>query len=380
MLANRENGLYKLQVRPDFKEEHPKSLHGQGTENAHAAHAVSMDTWHKRLGHLSERGMRVLGDGENCMTFGFQEHDTMSGNCVSCLTGKMSAASFPAVGNRRTTQPLEIIHSDVTGPTHVSSWGGARYLLTFTDHCTRMTWGYLMKHKSEMSSHFVAFKTMVEKQKGLPIKIFHSDNGTEFVNTNFSNYLKKHGIVHQLTVPYCSQSNGVAERGFRTLFDKARAMLHEAGLCNRYWGEAVMTAIYLKNRSPTGALSGGIPERLWTGLPIDVSHLRVFGCLAYALIPSQKRRKLDPKAKPYIFIGYGANCKGYRLIDPSNPSTVIHSRTVTFLEDKFIGKLPKCKDICNDDFYTYNFDDCDFNIAQNNVENLSPNETTSKNN
>lgn len=101
---------------------------------------------------------------------------------------------------------------------------------------------------------------MVEKQKGLPINIFHSNNGSEFVNNTFSNYLKKHGIIHQTTEPYCPQQNGISERGFRTIFDKARAMLQESGLCNCYWGEAVMMLIYLKNRFPTSALSGGMPE------------------------------------------------------------------------------------------------------------------------
>lgn len=101
MKARKENGLYKVkvQVRPVFEEEHSKPIHRQGTENAHVASSVSMDTWHKRLGHLSEKGMKVLADGNNSKNLIFQNQDIMSGSCVSCLTGKMPKASFPTVGS-----------------------------------------------------------------------------------------------------------------------------------------------------------------------------------------------------------------------------------------------------------------------------------------
>ncbi|KPJ13061.1 Retrovirus-related Pol polyprotein from transposon TNT 1-94 [Papilio machaon] len=100
-----------------------------------------------------------------------------------------------------------------------------------------------------------------------------------------------------------------------------------------------MTAVYLKNRSPTVALAGLIPEQVWTGSDIDLSHLRVFGCIAYSLIPEQKRSKLDPKSKRYIFVGYSDSTKGYRLTDPQNPRRIIYARNVTFLEHKFLKDM-----------------------------------------
>lgn len=168
--------------------------------------------------------------------------------------------------------------------------------------------------------------------------MLRTDIGTEFCNKNLSNYFKREGIIHQTSVVYCPEQNGLAERVNRTIFEKARAMLQESGLSERYWGVAVMTAIYLKNRSPTSALSGGIPECEWTGSNIDLSHLRVFGCIAYSFVPDVKRQKLDAKAKQYIFVGYGETCKGYRLSDPFDPKKVIYSRNVMFHEDKFYNK------------------------------------------
>lgn len=93
-----------------------------------------------------------------------------------------------------------------------------------------------------------------------------------------------------------------------------------------------MTAIYLKNRSPTAAVPDGTPEELWSGRKVDFNHLRVFGCRAYALVPVQNRRKLDSKSREYIFVGYCENSKGYRLSDPCNPCKVILSRNVHFIE------------------------------------------------
>ncbi|XP_063372553.1 uncharacterized protein LOC134660703 [Cydia amplana] len=96
--------------------------------------------------------------------------------CEACLKGKMATKPFPKASSSRTTQPLQLIHSDVCGPLPEASWGGARYLVTFTDDFTRKTFGYLMKNKSQVMSHFVQFKALVEKQLNLPIKCLRSDN------------------------------------------------------------------------------------------------------------------------------------------------------------------------------------------------------------
>jgi hypothetical protein len=59
------------------------------------------------------------------------------------------------------------------------------------------------------------------------------------------------------------------------------------------------------------------PEEKITGKKPDVSHFRVFGCIAYVHVPDEKRSKLDPKAKKCIFTGYSSEQKGYRCFNPS---------------------------------------------------------------
>ncbi|KAG6418345.1 hypothetical protein SASPL_120548 [Salvia splendens] len=73
------------------------------------------------------------------------------------------------------------------------------------------------------------------------------------------------------------------------------------------------------------------PQEAWSGRKPGIAHLRVFGSKAYAHVPDQMRSKLDDKSKPFIFIGYDSNTKGYKLYDPTSQKTMI-SRDVEFDE------------------------------------------------
>ncbi|CAK1596097.1 unnamed protein product [Parnassius mnemosyne] len=214
----------------------------------------------------------------------------------------------------------------------IKSWGGAKYILFLTDDYSRKSWVYLLQEKNQVMSRFIDFKNLLEKHTGANIKCLRTDGGGEYCNDRFKCFLKSQGIIHQITVPYCPQQNGVSERLNRTLLEKARCMLQESGLIQEYWGKAIMTVLYLKNGSPTVALAGLMPEQVWIGSDIDLSHLRVFGCIAYALIPEQKRSKLDPKSKKYIFVGYSDSTKVYRLRDLQNARRFFYATYVTFLE------------------------------------------------
>lgn len=339
----------------------------RGQKSLSAAVAASeplLEVWHRRLGHLSLSGMCMLQNMAN--GFDLQKQDTQDlKNCIACLEGKLSAEPFPKNQAKRASKPLELVHTDVCGPMQEASWGGAKYLVTFTDDFTRKTFGFLIKNKSQVMFCFINFQKFVEKQLDFRIKCLRSDNGGEYCSKQFSDYLKSHGIVHQTSVPYTPAQNGVAERLNRTLIEKARSMLQQANLCKRFWGEAVMTAIYLKNRSPTVALTGCTPEEAWTGSKVDLSHLRVFGCAAYSLIPEQKRQKLDAKAKSYIFVGYSDTSKGYRLADPSDPRKVILSRNVTFIENMFYNQVAER---ANNDF---NSDVIPYVLNSNDIESYS---------
>ena len=108
-------------------------------------------------------------------------------------------------------------------------------------------------------------------------------------------------------------------------------MLHHANFSSAYWGEAVFTASYLQNRLPTKVVYNKTPYELWTGKKPNLTHLRTFGCTAYALIPKERRKTsaLFAKSIPCWFLDYPNGIKGYQLQAKSNRSIII-SRNVIF--------------------------------------------------
>ena len=141
----------------------------------------------------------------------------------------------------------------------------------------------------------------------MKVKRLRTDNGLEFCNRDFDNFCKAEGILRHKTVVNTPQQNGVAERMNRTLLERARCMLSNAGLDKEFWAEAVSSACYLVNRSPTTSIECKTPEEVWSGKLDDYSRLKVFGCPAYAHV---NEGKLEPRAKKCVFMGYPENVKG----------------------------------------------------------------------
>src|SRR3990167_10513954 len=92
-----------------------------------------------------------------------------------------------------------------------------------------------------------------------------------------------------------------------------RVMISEANLPLSIWHVALRGAVQKKNRIPHAGVEGKSPYELWHGKPFDAKHFHVFGAVAYAKVPDEKRHKLDPKAKTSMFVGYGTNQYGYLL-------------------------------------------------------------------
>jgi hypothetical protein len=76
-----------------------------------------------------------------------------------------------------------------------------------------------------------------------------------------------------------------------TLMDKARSMLNGVGITQEFLAEAVDTAKYLLNISPSSVLVDTTLHEVWLGNNPSVSHLKVFGCDAFFHVPKERRRK-----------------------------------------------------------------------------------------
>ena len=119
--------------------------------------------------------------------------------CEGCALGKMHRDEFPSNPDRKKRDVLDLVHTDVCGPMQTRSLGGAFYILLFIDDCTRYTWVYFLRRKSDVFEYFKEFRNMVEKQTEKSIKILHSDQGGEYKLGDFIKYCKDHGIVQQFT-------------------------------------------------------------------------------------------------------------------------------------------------------------------------------------
>ena len=287
--------------------------------------------WHMRLGHAGEKSLQTLAmqgllKGVKTCKLDF---------CEQCVLGKQKRVKFgTAIHN--TEGILDYIHTDVWGPTKTASLGGKHYFVTFVDDFSRRVWVYTLKSKDEVFETFLVWKKMVENQTGRKIKVLQSDNGTEYRNDQFSIFCKKEGISRHFTVRDTPQQNGVAERMNRTLLEKVRCMLSNAGLGKQFWAEAVMYASHLINRLPSAALNGKTPLEVWSGKPLNnYDTLHVFGSTAYYHV---KESKLDPRAKKALFMGVTSGVKGYRLWCLSSKK-IISSRDVTFDESAMLKKV-----------------------------------------
>ena len=296
-----------------------------------SAHLASAELWHRRFGHLGRQSLTQLE--RHGMVRGLKVTPSSPNDqcaCEPCLEGKQHRSPFPNQPSRAKGL-LNLVHTDVCGKLDNRSLGGKEYFVTFVDSHSNMTWVYFLRHKSEVYGVFRKWKAAVENETGRRLKILRSDNGGEYTSTEFREYLERCGIRHETTVPKTPAQNGKAERMNRTIMESVRAMLRDGDMAKEFWAEAVRTAVYIRNRCPSSSLPEITPMEVWTGRKPDVSHLRVFGCPAYAHVPRDERGKLSPKTKKCWMLGYGDTTKAYRLYDKDR-QRILYSRDVSFNE------------------------------------------------
>jgi hypothetical protein len=284
--------------------------------------------WHARLGQLNFKYMKYMSK-HGLISYKQDVHD----KCEICIESKSRKKPFPSTN--RDSQLLELVHSDVCELNGILTRGGKRYFITFIDDFSRYTYVYLMRNKDESFDMFNKYKTEVENQKDKRIKILISDRGGEYFPQEFTIYCEENGLIHQRSALYTPQQNGLAERKNRTPVDMLNAMRVSAKLPFNLWGEALLTACHVHKRVLCKKIQSS-PYELWNGRKLNLSYLKVWGCIAYFRVPNPKRTKLGPRAIKSVFVGYTVNSKAYRLLDLSS-NTIVESRDVEFIENKFIN-------------------------------------------
>ena len=297
-----------------------------------------LEQLHYSLGHLNYYAIKAMVKKGliKGVTLSKKELSITPPMCAACAKGKATRASFPPSKSEHADKVLGLVHSDLWGPSPVQTITGTRYVITFTDDKSRWTWVAFLKRKSEAFTAFKEWLQYVEKHTGLKLLVFRTDNGGEFLSEEWKKFLKDRGIRHETTSPDTPEQNGDAERQNRTIFDRVRTILIDAGLPLFLFAEAVNYIVYTKNRHSTQALTNTTPYEVRHNKKPDISKLHPFGCKAYVYIHPKKRNKLSPRAIEGIFVGYADTQKAYRIYIPEK-RTVICSVHVRFDENTNMG-------------------------------------------
>ncbi|XP_039065619.1 uncharacterized protein LOC120211068 [Hibiscus syriacus] len=179
---------------------------------------VSLKLWHQRLGHPSlDIVQRVL---RSC-SFVFNKTEAVN-VCSACMQGKSHKLPF-CKSLTKYNELFQLVVSDVWGPAPVCSTDGFRYYVSFVDVCSRYTWMYLLKRKSEVAQCLLDFAKFVEVQFGYKIKALHSYGGGEY--QSLRKWLCANGVEHCHSCPGTSEQNGKAERKHRHIVETRLTML-----------------------------------------------------------------------------------------------------------------------------------------------------------
>lgn len=297
------------------------------------------ELWHKRLGHMSKSKFLELKN--NKMTSDINLIDKVipgDSLCESCIYGKQSRLPFNQNKDKSYIQrPLYVVHTDVCGPITPSTINNKNYFVLFVDQYTHYCVVYLLTHKSDVFSAFKDFVSKSEARFNLKIVYLYCDNGREYLSNDMKDYCVEKGITYHFTVPRTPQLNGVSERMVRSITEKARSILNGANLPKLFWGEAVLTAVYLINLTPTNAIkSSKTPFEMWHNRKPQIKYLKVFGSTVYVHDKIFKT-KFDVKSWKGILMGYEPN--GYKVWNPECEK-FITVRDVIVDETNFLQSRP----------------------------------------
>ncbi|GKA52860.1 putative ribonuclease H-like domain-containing protein [Tanacetum coccineum] len=296
--------------------------------------------WHRRLGHVNFKNLNKLVKGNLVRGLPskiFQNDHT----CVACQKGKQHKASCKAKSVSSISQPLQLLHMDLFGPTSVRSLNHKTYCLVITDDFSRFSWVFFLRTKDETSGILKDFIRQIENQLNQKVKTIRCDNGTEFKNRDFIEFCGSKGIKREYSNARTPQQNGVAERKNRTLIEAARTMLADSFLPNTFWAEAVSTACYVLNRVLVTKPQNKTPYELITGKIPIISYIRPFGCHVTILNTIDHLGKFDGKSDEGFLVGYSLQSKAFRVYNLET-KRVEENLHITFLENKpnVAGKGP----------------------------------------
>ena len=270
--------------------------------------------WHRRLGHLGSDAVRSLLNSDSASGLDYSGPFTAL-RCVPCIIGKAPQHPYSHNGNRAAAVG-DLLHMDICGPFPVATPSGRLYFFSILDDTSNIGFTALLRSRVDAFPFYKNTEAYLERVTSRQVKAARMDGTRELSTGDMGKYLRSRGIEVQVTAPYAHSQNGKAERYIRTLEDGAQVLLADSTLPSSFWGDAVLTVQYIRNRVPTSALSAGkTPFEVFHGKKPDLSHLRVWGCQCFVAIPPELRTKGGPRRFEALFVGYEESRVGWRVRD-----------------------------------------------------------------
>ena len=172
------------------------------SEFAGATSTCAMDytLWHRRFAHLNHRDIKQLCTGLLVRGIELKSKSLPDPICEPCIAGKQHRATVSRHSSSRSTEPLQLVHSDVHGPLPVQSKEGYKYWITFIDDYSRF-WAVLpLRAKSDAFGAFKQYRAYAENQLNRTIKALRDDKGGEYMSKEMEEYCKNAGIHRQHTL------------------------------------------------------------------------------------------------------------------------------------------------------------------------------------
>ena len=260
------------------------------------------EIWHQRLMHP---GKHVLNDIHNC-TIGIPKltrhklhscHICNEMNPMKSSNKQMQPAPINRFGDRFQMDYGFMAHRN--DKRVMRSHDGYNCYLLIIESFTRYLWVFLSKNKAPPIRTIQQFFRTYGNKEGL--RIVRTDQGGELSKSQlFRETLQNYGYSVEITGADNSSQNAIAERPHRTLANMVRAGLENAGLAYRFWRDALLHAVYIKNRLPHQAFQNKMtPYEKLTGNKPDLTKLRIFG----SRIVTRKTGKRSPKITKHSYSG-----------------------------------------------------------------------------
>ncbi|KAJ3482340.1 hypothetical protein NLJ89_g12145 [Agrocybe chaxingu] len=213
---------------------------------------LTPELWHRRFGHLG-RDATCLALTKNYATGTEFKGPFSDHRCIPCLIGKSPQRPYDHNGVRA-AHVGKLLHLDICGPYPVKTPHSEQYFFSVLDDRSNFGFTALLKDRTAALAFFKSCEAFLSRTSGRKVLTVRMDGGRELAEGRMKAYLLSAGIAMQVTAPYAHQQNGKAERFIRTIEEGGQVLLADSGLPASFWGDAVLTTQYLRNRLPTSSL------------------------------------------------------------------------------------------------------------------------------